>query len=252
MAALIEVRDVTKSFGGVQAVHDCSMDFEEGMITGLIGPNGAGKTTMLEMVAGGLQPSSGSIRFAGESIAGIGRTAVAKKGLVRTFQLARPLATMPVLENVVIGHQKQTGENLAKLFSRRWRVQEAGLLDRAEECLSAVGLAAKRDHLGGELSGGQQKLLEMARLLMAEPRMVLLDEPIAGVNPRLAEDLARVIRGMKEKAITVVVVEHNLNFVNRTCDDVIVMTEGTVLMRGPMEEVRADRRVIDAYLGVEV
>jgi ABC-type branched-subunit amino acid transport system ATPase component len=252
MTALIEVRDVTKSFGGVQAVHDCSMDFEEGLITGLIGPNGAGKTTMLEMIAGGLEPNSGTIRFAGESIVGIGRTAVARKGLVRTFQLARPLATMPVLENVVIGHQKQAGENLAKLFSRRWRAQESSLLDRAEECLAMVGLAAKRDHLGGELSGGQQKLLEMARLLMAEPRMVLLDEPIAGVNPRLAEELARVIRAMKEKAITVVIVEHNLNFVNRTCDDVIVMTEGTVLMRGAMAEVRADRRVVDAYLGVEV
>ena len=250
MSALIEVNEVTKSFGGVQAVRTCSMDFEEGLVTGLIGPNGAGKTTMLEMIAGGLAPDTGTIRFAGQSIVGIGRTKVARMGLVRTFQLARPLATMPVLENVVIGHQKQAGESLARLFSRRWRAEESALLDRAEECLEVVGLSAKRDHLGGELSGGQQKLLEMARLLMAEPRMVLLDEPIAGVNPLLAEDLARIIRGMKEKGITVVVVEHNLNFVSQTCDDVIVMAEGKLLMRGSLQEVRADRRVIDAYLGL--
>jgi branched-chain amino acid transport system ATP-binding protein len=157
---------------------------------------------------------------------------------------------MPLLENVVIGHQVQAGENLARLFTGKWRKQEAELLDRAEQCLLAVGLADKRNNMGGELSGGQQKLLEMARLMMAKPRMVLLDEPIAGVNPRLAEELARVIRGMKDDGITVLVVEHNLNFVDRTCDDVIVMAEGTVLMRGTLKEVRGDRRVVDAYLGV--
>jgi ABC-type branched-subunit amino acid transport system ATPase component len=252
MPALIEVRGVSRSFGGVQAVRDCSLDVEEGQVTGLIGPNGAGKTTILEMVAGALPPDSGSIRFGGRDIAGAGRTKVARLGLVRTFQMARPLPTMPVLENVVIGHQQQAGESLARLFTRGWRAQEAELRARAEQCLAAVGLAAKRDHLGGELSGGQQKLLEMARLLMAQPRMVLLDEPIAGVNPLLAQDLARIIRDMRDRGITVLVVEHNLNFVDRTCDDVIVMAEGTVLMRGTLGEVRGDRRVIDAYLGAGV
>jgi branched-chain amino acid transport system ATP-binding protein len=250
MAAIIEVRDVSRGFGGVQAVRNCTLNIEEGLVTGLIGPNGAGKTTMLEMIAGALPPDSGSILFGDRNIAGIGRTKVARLGLVRTFQLARPLATMPLLENVVIGHQVQAGENLARLFTGKWRKQEAELLDRAEQCLLAVGLADKRNNMGGELSGGQQKLLEMARLMMAKPRMVLLDEPIAGVNPRLAEELARVIRGMKDDGITVLVVEHNLNFVDRTCDDVIVMAEGTVLMRGTLKEVRGDRRVVDAYLGV--
>lgn len=249
MTALIEVRDVSRSFGGVQAVTHCTLDITEGEITGLIGPNGAGKTTMLEMIAGALKPSSGAILFDNRNIAGSGRTKVARLGMVRTFQMARPLATMPVLENVVIGHQAQLGERPHRLFSRRWRKQESELLDRAEECLAAVGLSDKRKHLGGELSGGQQKLLEMARLMMAQPRMVLLDEPIAGVNPRLAESLARVIRGLKDRGITVLVVEHNLNFVDRTCDEVIVMAEGAVLMRGTLNDVRNDRRVVDAYLG---
>lgn len=252
MPKLIEVKEVSRSFGGVQAVRTCSMDVEANQITGLIGPNGAGKTTMLEMLAGGLKPDSGSVTFDGHDIAGVGRTRVARLGIVRTFQMARPLASMPVLENVIIGHQPQTGESLLKVFTRAWRTQETELRERAEECLEAVGLAAKRNLLGGELSGGQQKLLEMARLLMAQPRMVLLDEPIAGVNPRLAEELARVIRGMKDRGITVLVVEHNLNFVDRTCDHVIVMAEGTVLTRGTLSDVRKDRRVIDAYLGVAV
>lgn len=252
MAALIEAKAVSRNFGGVQAVRDCTLDVAANEVTGLIGPNGAGKTTMLEMIAGALPPSSGSILFDGQDIAGAGRTRVARLGLVRTFQMARPLPSMPVLENVIVGHQRQDGESPLKLFSSGWRTQEAQLRERAEDCLAAVGLAAKRDILGGELSGGQQKLLEMARLLMAEPRMVLLDEPIAGVNPRLAEDLARVIRGMKDRGITVLVVEHNLSFVDRTCDSVIVMAEGTVLMRGSLGQVRQDRRVIDAYLGVGV
>jgi ABC-type branched-subunit amino acid transport system ATPase component len=252
MTALISVRDVTRSFGGVQAVSNCSMDVDEGKVTGLIGPNGAGKTTMLEMIAGALPPDSGTITFGGHSIAGAGRTKIARLGLVRTFQMARPLATMPLLENVVIGQQQQAGENLVRLFSRKWRREESGLLDRAEQCLAAVGLEEKRDHLGGELSGGQQKLLEMARLMMANPRMVLLDEPIAGVNPKLAGELAKVIRGFLDRHVSVLVVEHNLNFVDQTCDEVIVMTEGSVLVRGTLKEVRSDRRVINAYLGVGV
>jgi len=250
MTALISVHNVTRSFGGVQAVRDCSLDVHEGKVTGLIGPNGAGKTTMLEMIAGALRPDAGTITFDGHNVAGAGRTKVARLGLVRTFQMARPLATMPVLENVIVGQQQQAGENLLRLFSRSWRRQESDLLDRAEQCLAAVGLAEKRDHLGGELSGGQQKLLEMARLMMANPRMVLLDEPIAGVNPVLAGALAKVIRGLLDRQISVLVVEHNLNFVDQTCDEVIVMTEGSVLMTGTLKEVRDDRRVVDAYLGV--
>ena len=252
MTALIEVRNVSKSFGGVQAVRSCSLEVETGTITGLIGPNGAGKTTMLEMIAGGLTPDSGDIAFNGVDIAGAGRTRIARLGMVRTFQMARPLATMPVLENVIIGHGQQIGEMPTRLFSRAWRRQETELRNRAEECLEVVGLADKQDHLGGQLSGGQQKLLDMARLMMAQPRMVLLDEPIAGVNPRLAEDLARVIHQLRERGITVLVVEHNLHFVDRTCDEVIVMAEGTVLVRGRLDEVRRDRRVVDAYLGVGV
>jgi len=252
MAALLEVRNVTRSFGGVQAVRDCSLQVEEGQVTGLIGPNGAGKTTVLEMLSGGLRPDRGTILFQGQDIAGAGRTKIARMGMVRTFQMARPLPSMPVLENVIIGHQRQSGEHLVRLFSRRWKGQEADLRGRAEDCLELVGLAAKRDWLGGELSGGQQKLLDMARVLMAQPIAVLLDEPIAGVNPRLAEELARVIRRIRDRHIAVLVVEHNLNFVDRTCDDVIVMAEGSVLVRGSLQQVRADRRVIDAYLGATV
>lgn len=147
MPRLLTASNVSKSFGGVQAVRDCTLAVETGKVTGLIGPNGAGKTTMLEMIAGGLTPDSGTISFNGQDIAGIGRTRVARAGMVRTFQMARPLASMPVIENVIIGHQQQIGEHPGRLFSRTWRSQERDLLHRAEECLEAVGLADKRSQL---------------------------------------------------------------------------------------------------------
>lgn len=248
--ALLAVEGVSQNFGGVQAVRDCSFVVRSGHVTGLIGPNGAGKSTLMEIIAGGLRPSRGRVVLRGEDITGKLRSTVGRMGLVRTFQTARVFPRLPLMENLLIGRQVQRGESLARAWlPPLWRSQEDELRARAEELLEEVGLSHRRDALGGELSGGQMKLLEIARALMANPTLLLLDEPIAGVNPRLVDTVVAVIERLRGRGIEVLLVEHNLSFVGRVCSDVIVMAEGTVLAQGDLDTVRADRRVIDAYLG---
>ena len=248
--ALLTVDNVSQNFGGVQAVRDCSFVIRSGHVTGLIGPNGAGKSTLMEIIAGGLRPTKGRVELRGEDITGKSRSTVGRMGLVRTFQTARVFPRLPLMENLIIGHQVQRGESLVQAWiPSLWRSQETELRARAEELLEEVGLSDRRDALGGELSGGQMKLLEIARALMADPTLLLLDEPIAGVNPRLVDTVVEVLERLRARGIEIILVEHNLSFVARVCSDVIVMAEGTVLAQGDLDTVRADRRVVDAYLG---
>lgn len=249
---MLDIQGVSFAYGGSLAVRECTFQVEDGKVTGLIGPNGAGKSTLMEIIAGGLKPDVGKIVLDGREIQGIGRVAVARAGIIRTFQTTRELARLPVLENVVFAAPNQKGEGvIASMFRRRsWAAQETELRARAEELLAWVGLTRLRQEPAGTLSGGQRRLLEIARALMAEPKLLLLDEPSAGVYPDVRRLIATRIREVAARGITVLVVAHNMAFLGDVADDVVVMAEGTVLKRGPLQEVRADDAVIAAYLGV--
>lgn len=249
---ILQIEDVSRSFGGLQAVSHCSFDVRQGHITGLIGPNGAGKTTVLNLIAGELHPDSGQIVFEGANIAGKLPYEVARKGVARTFQLARELAELTVLENLLMAPYPQSGENFFRALwqGKAVRRQEAELKERARRLLELVGLYSLRNDLAGSLSGGQKKLLELARVMMTRPNLLLMDEPAAGVNPALMERLLQYIRLLRdEMGVTVLIIEHNLGIVESLCEDVIVMAVGTVLARGAMSELRENTEVIEAYLG---
>ncbi len=248
--SIVSVQHVSKTFGGVKAVDDCSLEVPEGQITGLIGPNGAGKSTLIEMICGGLRPDSGKILFDGVDITGWNRARVARHGLGRTFQIPRPFGKVPVIENVMAGRAPQKGETFWRaLLNVGWHSEERELRLQADELLHQTGLAGRRDALGFQLSGGQLKLLELAKARMAAPRLLLLDEPIAGVNPKLAGELAEHVLAMKQANITILVVEHNLRFVDQVCDSVIVMAAGRVLIEGKLNDVRKNKQVMSVYLG---
>lgn len=247
---ILDIRDVRFSYGGVQALSGCSFEVARGQVTGLIGPNGAGKSTLIEIISGGMRPQSGRIVFDGEDITGLGRMRVSRKGIIRTFQLSRQLERRPVLENVLLGAPHQRGERpLAAIFSGAWQEQEAQLRERARELLRWVGLERMEHEPANSLSGGQRRLLDIARALIAEPKLLLLDEPTAGVYPALTRLIADRVRELPDLGVTVLLVAHNMSFVARACEDVVVMTTGKVLTRGPLETVRKNREVIDAYLG---
>jgi branched-chain amino acid transport system ATP-binding protein len=251
-APLLEVHDLSRSFGGLMALNHCSLSVAEGSITGLIGPNGAGKTTLFNVVTGFLKPTSGSITFAGQRIDGLPPHRVFRKGIVRTFQIPRELKSLTVLENLMLVPPEQAGEDFWTPWFMPWKVakQEADILTKAMEVLAFVDLVHLRDEYAANLSGGQKKLLELARTLMCDPRLILLDEPAAGVNRtlmrKLAEDIERLRR---EVGITFLVIEHDMDIVSRLCDTLIVMSEGSKLVEGRPEDVKADQRVLDAYLG---
>ena len=238
----------------MRAVRDADLAVRHGSLTALIGPNGAGKTTAFNLISGFVRPDSGRVSFQGEDVTGLRADRVARRGLVRTFQLTRVLAKMRVIENVMLASADQPGENLlvAAFQPRRWRAREREVHERALAVLEDVGLAAKADDYAGTLSGGQRKLLEIGRALMSEPRMLLLDEPMAGVNPTLGRELIEYLQRVRaERDLTIMFVEHDMDVVMDISDEVIVMADGTDIAVGPPEMVRADQRVIDAYLGTE-
>jgi len=249
---LLSIEHVTKRFGGLSAVDDCSFAIHEGSVTGLIGPNGAGKTTLFNMVAGAFAPTSGRILLDGDDVTGLPAHQLFERGLVRTFQIPHEFHRMTCLENLLLVPEGQVGETLwnAWLRWRRVRGQERRLRDRAEEVLAFLNLHHLRDMLAGHLSGGQKKLLELGRTMMTEARVVLLDEPGAGVNKTLLGDIACSIRALnQERGYTFCIIEHDMDLIAALCDPVVVMAEGTVLTEGSMAEIRTNPEVLDAYLG---
>jgi branched-chain amino acid transport system ATP-binding protein len=246
------VEGVTKAFGGVRAVNNCTLSAAHGSITGLIGPNGAGKTTLFNLITGFIRPDAGRILFDGERIDGLPPHRIFKRGLVRTFQIPRELKSMTVIENLMLVPPDQAGEKLWNTYLLPFRVSrdEFEIFNRAEEVLDFVNLLHLRDEYAANLSGGQKKLLELARTLMCQPKMILLDEPGAGVNrvlmKSLVEDIERIRRDL---GVTFFVIEHDMDLITRLCDRVIVMSEGMKLAEGTAEEVRSNEEVLEAYLG---
>ena len=250
--ALLEVEDVVKRFGGIHAVDGAGFSVAARSVTALIGPNGAGKTTLFNLVTGFERSDRGSVRFDGEEVARQPAYAIARRGMVRTFQLTRALAAMPVLDNMMLAAPDQPGERLGNVLlrPRAVRAREREVREQAEELLEVFGLREKADEYAGTLSGGQRKLLELARALMARPRMLLLDEPMAGINPTLGRRLLDHIQRLRsEEGVTFLFVEHDMEVVMNHSDRVVVMAEGRVIASGEPHEVRSDPAVVDAYLG---
>jgi branched-chain amino acid transport system ATP-binding protein len=249
---MISAHHISKSFGGIRAVADCSLTVERGQILGLIGPNGAGKTTLFNMLAGFMAPDSGRIELDGEDVTGRRPHELFRRGLVRTFQIAHELARMTVLENLMVVPPGQSGEHLMTALFRpgRVRAEERIFRERAEEVLGRLKLGALRFELAGNLSGGQKKLLELGRAMMTDAKIVLLDEIGAGVNRSLMAELAFYIERLnREHGYSFCIIEHDMDLIARLCDPVVVMAEGRVLTRGSMAEIRANDAVIEAYLG---
>ena len=242
--------NVTRQFGGLTAVDVAHVEIPRGQITALIGPNGAGKTTFFNLLTGFDKPNTGTWIFDGKNLAGVASYKVARMGMVRTFQLTKALSLLTVMENMRLGYQNQKGENpLAAMFRWVWRKQENQVTESATELLTRFKLDAKSEDFAASLSGGQRKLLEMARALMTKPSMVMLDEPMAGVNPALTQSLLDHIKGLKAEGMTVLFVEHDMHMVRHISDWVIVMAEGKIVAEGPPAEVMKNPAVIDAYLG---
>jgi ABC-type branched-subunit amino acid transport system ATPase component len=249
---ILETYRVFKSFGGIHAVDGATLDVRRASITALIGPNGAGKTTLFNVITGFVRADAGRIAYDGRSIFGRSPHAIARRGMVRTFQITKALAAMPVLDNMMLAAPHQPGERLTNLLirPRATRAREREVREHALRLLDVFGLEDMANEYAGTLSGGQRKLLEFARALMVEPRLVLLDEPMAGINPTLGARLLDHIRRLRDRdGVTFLFIEHDLEVVMRHSDRVIVMAAGQVIADGPPDAVRRDQRVIDAYLG---
>jgi neutral amino acid transport system ATP-binding protein len=247
---ILVIDSVTKRFGGLTAVDVEHLEIGRNTITALIGPNGAGKTTLFNLLTGFDQADTGTWTLDGTRIEHLPSHRIARLGMVRTFQLTKVLSGMTVLENMLLAADDQPGEHFfTSLVPGLWRRREREVQERAEELLAQVGLAAKADDLAGTMSGGQRKLLELARVLMLDPSVVMLDEPMAGVNPALTESLLEHVSGLRDQGRTVVFVEHDMDVVHRISDRVVVLAEGSVIAAGTPAEVTANQEVIDAYLG---
>jgi branched-chain amino acid transport system permease protein len=247
---LLVVSDLRRDFQGVQAVAGASFSVRRGTITGLIGPNGAGKSTALSMIAGALRPTSGSIAFEGSEIAGLPSHEVARRGVTRTFQISSEFTRLTVLENLLVAAPDQRGERLrgALLGRRYWRSQDRQIVRRSRALLEQFEMSAKENEYAGDLSSGQKRLLEIMRSLMANPTLLLLDEPMAGVNPSLSRRIETYLLTLRDQGLTMLMVEHELSVVERLCDPIVVMAQGKVISQGTMREIRANQEVLDAYL----
>jgi ABC-type branched-subunit amino acid transport system ATPase component len=252
-APLLQARGIRKTYGGLEALSGVDLDLARGRITGLIGPNGAGKTTLLNVISGVEQATSGQVLLLGEDIGSLPQHRLATRGLVRTFQISRELGQLTVLENLLLARARQTGEGLVGLFARpkRVRQEEEAAIEVARAALQKVNLWRLADAPAATLSGGQKKLLELSRALMLQPRLVLLDEPAAGVAPAMEEVLVATIRGLADEGVDFLIVEHDLDIVAALCDHVYVMAAGQVLTEGTFAHVVGDARVVEAYLGLK-
>ena len=246
----IVVDGVTRTFGGLTAVSVDHLEVQRGGITGLIGPNGAGKTTLFNLLTGFDRPNTGTWSYDGRSLGKLSPHQVARLGVVRTFQLTKALSRLTVLQNMLLGAQDQRGESfLRALVPGTWRAQEKANTEKAMDLLQRFKLDAKKDDFAGTLSGGQRKLLEMARALMSDPKVVMLDEPMAGVNPALTQSLLGHVKDLREEGMTVIFVEHDMDVVRDISDWVVVMAAGRIIAEGPPESISQNQAVVDAYLG---
>jgi branched-chain amino acid transport system ATP-binding protein len=253
--AVIDVRNVTKRFGGLTAVSNCSLKVARGSVTGLIGPNGAGKSTLFNIVAGNIVPDSGEIFFDGQDVTGLKPHELFARGLTRTFQIAHEFSNMTALDNLMVVAAGQPGESLLNTWLRPMlvRSRDREVRQRANDVIDFLKLGHVRDELAGNLSGGQKKLLELGRTMMVDAKAVLLDEVAAGVNRTLLNDLAANIERMnRELGYTFFVIEHDMDLIGRLCDPVIVMAQGEVIAEGPMAEIRANPAIVEAYFGSPV
>ncbi len=248
---LLSAQGLSKSFGGLRAVNEANLDVFQGKITGLIGPNGAGKTTLFNLLSNFIKPDQGKVIFDGKPIHHLKSNAIALRGCIRTFQVARVLSRLTVLENMLLATPHQTGENIIKVWIQQGKIrqEERKNKEKAMEILEDVGLAAKAYDYAGALSGGQRKLLEIARALMTDPKLILLDEPAAGVNPTLIGQICEHIVNWNQQGITFLIIEHNMDMIMSLCDHVWVLAEGTNLADGTPEEIQNNKTVLEAYLG---
>ena len=249
---MITVKNLTKKFGGFTAVNDASLTIEEGSIKGLVGPNGAGKTTLFNVIAGVYKPSKGTVYLDGKDITGLEPHQLFHKGLLRTFQIAHEFSTMTVRENLMMVPGEQSGEKLLDVWLKpsKIRAEEVLLRKKADEVIEFLEISHVADELAGNLSGGQKKLLELGRTMMVDAKIVFLDEVGAGVNRTLLNTIGdAIIRLNKERGYTFCVIEHDMEFIGRLCDPVIVMAEGGVLAKGTIDEIKSNEQVIEAYLG---
>lgn len=249
---MLRVADAVKGFGGIKAVNHCSLEVVEGSITGLIGPNGAGKSTLFDLITGFQKLDEGEIHYKDERVDGLPPHELALRGLVRTFQITRPFSRLSVLENMLLPPKGQAGERIwnAWLKPGRVRVQEGLNRKKALELLAYVELHHLKDEPAGNLSSGQMKLLELARALMIDPQLLLLDEPLAGISPSLTKKLLNYIKELQRRGMTFFIVEHNMEAIMGICEKIFVLDGGRVISEGTPDEIRGDKKVLDAYLGV--
>jgi ABC-type branched-subunit amino acid transport system ATPase component len=247
---LLAVHELVKRYGGVTALAGVSFGVPEGSITGLIGPNGAGKSTVLGIVSGFVPPSAGRVELAGADVTGWDAHRLARRGVLRTFQVARVFGGLTAIENVLVGTPRHRGESALGLLLGRpyWGRQERLAVERARALFAEFGLEGRENEYGRNLSGGQKRAVEIMRALMAAPRLLLLDEPMAGLSPRLSRQLEDHLLRLRDDGLTLLLVEHELGAVDRLCANVVVMAQGRVLAEGPMDELRARREVQDAYV----